>query len=247
MIVHRCQQNTTEWRQLRAGVVTASEFHEIMTPLFKPKKTDGVKSYLAMKVAEKWLGGPLPNDTTFAMDQGKLLEERAIPYVTLQTGLEVERVGFVTTDDGLVGCSPDGLIGDGSGLEVKCPEAKAHVRNLIEGKLPKQYAPQVYGSMYVTGRAEWMFLSYRPGFPQMLLTVKRDEVIMQKIERALVPFLVQLDGAFEKLVRANGGKRPPKKKLYTEPSWVSEPLPHAPLRTASNSSGIEAMCGVNNL
>jgi hypothetical protein len=32
MKIHNCTQGTEEWRKLRAGIPTASEFHKIITP-----------------------------------------------------------------------------------------------------------------------------------------------------------------------------------------------------------------------
>ena len=200
-----CAQNSVEWMIARAGVVTASEMDALVSPLWKIRTGDGVQTYIAQKLAEQWIGGPLPSvQGVFDMDNGKMLEEEARPFYTLTTGEEVASVGFITSDDGKIGCSPDGLIGDDSGIEIKCPKMETHIGYLLSGELPKQYAAQVHFSMFVTGRKSWKFMSYRRNFPPLILTIQRDEKIMATIAEALAGFFDQLDAAMEKLVKLNG-------------------------------------------
>lgn len=209
---HDVEQGTAEWLKMRAGIPTASEFDAIITPLWKPRTGEGVESYLAKKLAERWLGAPLPSFGGGALEQGKIREEEAIPFFELDQGLTVERVGFVTTDDGRAGCSPDGMLRYGIvgeiGIEIKCPEAHTHVGYLLRGELPKDYAAQVHGSMWVTGAAYWRFMSYRRGFPALLITVPRNEEICDAIGRAVDAFNMRLDKAFDLLDGLEKGFQP---------------------------------------
>ena len=190
----------------RSGVITASEIDALISPLWKIRTGEGVLTYLAQKLAEQWIGGPLPSvQGVFDMDQGKMLEDEARPFYTLTTGEEVTPVGFITSDDGRIGCSPDGLIGETSGVEIKCPKMETHIRYLLAGELPKEYAAQVHFSMYVTGRATWNFMSYRRNFPPLILKVEREEKIMAAFDDALADFLPRLESAMDKLTRLNGG------------------------------------------
>lgn len=194
-----CSQGELEWDMLRLGRPTASEFDQILTPEFRARTGEMPKSYLARKIAEKWYGKPLVGFSTWATEQGEFLEQEARPFYELEYGEEVKRVAFVETDDGRCGCSPDGLIGDDGGIEIKCPEAHTHVGYLLRGELPKDYVMQVHGSLYVTGRKWWRFFSYRRKFPPLLLTVERDEEIMEKIDAALQTFYREFDLALEKI------------------------------------------------
>lgn len=211
MKIHPAQQGSLDWMQARAGVATASEWDQLLTPEFAIRKGEMPKTYLAKKVAEAWLGGPLPGFNVWDTDQGHLLEEEAIPFFELETGIAVQRVGLVTTDDGLLGCSPDGLIGEDSGIECKCPAPQTHVSYVLAGVLPKDYAVQVHGSMFVTQRPTWKFLSYRRRFPPLILTIERDEEIQEKIAEALALFLGQFQAAMKRMEEINGGPpfRPP--------------------------------------
>lgn len=199
-------QNSVEWMIARSGVVTASELDAIISPIWEIRKGEGVETYLAQKLAEQWIGGALPSlDGIFDIEQGKILEEEAKPFYTLTTGEEIQSVGFITTDDGKVGCSPDGLLGDDGGIEIKCPRIETHIKYLLTGKLPKQYAAQVHGSMFVTGRKWWKFMSYRRNFPPMILTIHRDEKIQAEIKKATDAFLARLEENMATLVKLNGG------------------------------------------
>lgn len=215
------QQGSVEWGMARAGIPTASEFDNLVTPEFKVRTGEMPRTYLAKKLAEKWQGAPLVTNNTFDMDVGTILEGESIPWFELETGLQVQRVGFITTDDGRIGCSPDGLLLD-SGIECKCPRIETHVKYLMSGELPKEYAHQVHGSMFVTGYDSWRFLSYRRHLPPLLLTVERDEKIQAALTEALAGFLAAFDAGWARLCEINGG--PPKRftQPQLKPDFVSE-------------------------
>jgi exodeoxyribonuclease (lambda-induced) len=136
---------------------------------------------------------------SFAVEQGRELEDEAIAFAALEYGYKISKLGFCESDDGRSGCSPDGLIGDHSGIEMKCPRPATHVRYLVDGVLPKDYAAQVHGSMLITGRAEWVFFSYCRDLPPFHLLVKRDEAICAKIAEAIAAFATQFDEVMHKL------------------------------------------------
>jgi hypothetical protein len=227
MKIHRdIAQGSLEWDRLRAGKVTASELDRLVSPLGKVRTGDGPKSYLMEKVAESWLHAPLPTAEFWDGDQGRFLEEYARPAFTLETGLDVQEVGFIESEDERMGCSPDGLVsGCECGLEIKSPHLERHIRYLLDGKLPEAYMLQVQGSLYVTGYPMWKFFSFRRGLPPLILTVEPDPKIQEAIKVAVAEFTAQLDSALDRLTLLNGGVRPEPVKLperETEPEFVSE-------------------------
>lgn len=219
MKIHDVKQKSVEWMILRSGLPTASEFDALLTPLFKVKTGEGPKTYLHKKLAEWWQGGPLLGFNVFDMDQGQMLEEQAVPWYELEFNTKIDRVGFCTTDDGRVGCSPDGLLGDDSGIEIKCPAVHTHVGYLLAGVIPPDYAAQVHGCMYVTGRKSWKFLSHRRHFPPLVLEIPRDEEIQEKINEAIQTFLEQFEEGKQRLIEINGG--PPKRVAYVPPQQTA--------------------------
>lgn len=205
MKIHDVEQGSMEWALLRAGIPTASEMDALITPKFAVKKGDGPETYLNKKVAEKWQGGPLPQKQVFDMEQGQILETEAIDWFNLQYDTAVNRVGFITTDDGRAGCSPDGLLSTDCGLELKCARAETHVGYLRGGVLPDAYVIQVHASLFITGFKQWKFLSYRRGFPPFVLTIERNEAVQAVIAEALDLFTQKFDEAMARMTEINGG------------------------------------------
>jgi hypothetical protein len=198
-------QNSLEWLNARAGIPTASEWDALVTPKFEIRKGKMVTTYLAQKVAEAWTQSPIANFMGIDMEFGQVLETEAIPWFENFYDTAIQRVGFITTDDGKLGCSPDGLLGHDSGIEIKCPLANTHAKYLLAGELPEEYVHQVHGSMLVTGFSSWTFFSYRRGFPPLKLIIERDEKIIAVMCEALDAFLEKFNSAMNRLTELNGG------------------------------------------
>lgn len=204
MNIYDFEQYGPEWQQIRLGKVTASELDAIITPSFEPRKGEMPFTYLCKKVAEAFKGRPLGDDdfSTWDSENGTMLEEEARRLFCFEfkpKGEKLIDVGFVEGDDGRCGCSPDALIGDISGAELKCPKYKTHVKYLLNGTIPPEYAAQVQGSIYITGRPSWYFMSYARGFPPFVLKVERDEAICAKIREALTAFYARFDAALAQM------------------------------------------------
>lgn len=193
MIVHEVRQHSPEWAKLRLGIPTASEFDALISPKFEARTGQGPTTYLYKKLCERVMGFAMDGGSSFAMSNGSILENEALPWYEFTTGINVRRVGFCTTDDGRIGASPDGLIGDDGGIEIKCPNPETHLSYLMEKTLPKEHAAQVHGSMFVTGRPWWIFLSYSRQFPAFILRVDRDDRIQSALRGTLEPFLKRFD------------------------------------------------------
>jgi len=207
--IHDCEQGTLEWTKLHFGIPTASGLDNLITPEFELRKGETPKTYIYKKVAEKIQGRPLIDlsASSFMLEQGMIVEEEARPWYALEYDKHIRQVGFITTDDGRFGCSPDGLIeGEECGLEIKSPAAHTHVKYLVNGVLPKEYVAQVFGSMYVTGFKKWIFVSYRRGFPALVLEIYRDQKAMDAIAHAIDVFHRDLNTHCFMLLR-NGCKK----------------------------------------
>lgn len=219
MKVVNVKQGTDEWLRARIGIPTASDFDNLVTPNFQTKDGAARETYLYRKLTEKVMGFPLDNAGSWAMEQGTILETEAIPYYELVYDIPVQRVGFCTTDDGRIGCSPDGLIGDDDGLEVKCPLPQTHLRYLLEGGIPKDYMAQIHGAMFVTGRAKWTFLSYSRQFPALVVHVERDERIQGILRNTLEAFLLKFDSSLAKVKAMRDAENAAKTEAY----YASQP------------------------
>ena len=218
-----CKQGTDEWIRARAGIPTASEFDNLITPLWKTRTGEGPDTYLFRKLAERCMGIPLQSGGSWAMDQGTILETEALPWVMFTHDVEIKRVGFVTTDDGRIGCSPDGLIGEDGGIEAKCPQPDTHLKYLVHGVVPKDYLAQVHGSMFVTGRPWWFFLSYSRQFPPLLIKVQRDEAVMKAMKSALDEFLERFDTLYAKIKGDRDRENAEKTAAYYKAEGITPP------------------------
>ncbi len=202
MKIHDCEQGTLEWTKLHFGIPTASGLDNLLTPEFELRKGELPKTYIYKKVAEKLQGRPLIDlsSSSFMLEQGMIVESEARPWFSLEYDKKIKQVGFISTDDGRFGCSPDGLIeGEDCGLEIKSPAAHTHCKYLYMGVLPKEYVAQVYGSMFVTGFKRWMFVSYRRGFPALVLEIHQNEKAMSMIRAAINQFHADFDGAIDRI------------------------------------------------
>jgi hypothetical protein len=196
------EQGSVEWIRARLGKVTASGLGQIVDSSFDRRIGAMPFTYLCSRVAEAYRNRPLAEEafTSRATEEGQMLEEEARRAFCFMFDREtIRNVGFCLHDDGRFGCSPDALLEDDSGVEIKVPYAKTHMGYLLKGKLPAEYSAQVHGSMYATGRKSWRFFSYSRSLPPFTLLVQRDEAIMAKIATALAGFYQAFDESMAKL------------------------------------------------
>lgn len=225
--VHDVEQGSVDWLLARAGVVTASEADALVSPTGKVRDGSGVATYLHRKLTERWTGGPLPSlQGVFDVEQGEILELKAKPAFTIHTGIETSNVGFITSDDGRIGCSPDALVGTDSGCEIKCPTMPVAIGYLLSGKLPPDYICQVQFSLFVTGFKKWHFFSYSRQLPPLHLVVERDEHFQAALAVAITDFTAALDSAMKRLIEMNGGEPP--KRAVSRMDQTAIPTPDRP-------------------
>lgn len=192
MIIIDCMQGEDSWWAARLGIPTASEFDKIITPA-QLKPSTSAKGYMDKLVGEWYRGKP---DETFKSDwmkRGNEMEDEARAYYEFQYS-EVQRVGFCKVDSGLYGCSPDSLVGDDGGLEIKCFSPGVMVRSVLDNRVPLAYKMQVVGCLLVTGREWWDFLPYHPEIKQKKIRTYRKDVLKEltALEAALDKFCAEL-------------------------------------------------------
>jgi len=188
------KQGTQEWHEARLGRVTASRIADVM---MKPT-TAGYQNYRAQLVCERLTGNPTETFKSAAMEHGTETEPQARAVYTMTTGNPVDEVGFIqhpTLD--MSGASPDGLILDIGGLEIKCPQPAEHIRMLTGGEIQRKYMLQMQWGMACTGRGWWDFVSYSPALPddmQIHITrVDADPAQIEEITAAVTSFLTEVD------------------------------------------------------
>ena len=193
MKVIDCEQLSPEWHQARLGIPTTSEFKRIVTPGGKLSAQSA--DYLHRLLAEWALGRVLEEDglETKWMERGRKLEDEAVRSYEFETERKTETVGFITSDDGLIGCSPDRLIvGEPGLLEIKCAAPQTHIGYMLTRAVDKDYFPQVQGQLLVTGR-EWVDIqAYFPGLPSVIVRVEKDPEYQELLDLALRGFVERM-------------------------------------------------------
>ena len=185
------EQGSTEWLEARRGIVTASTIGQIITAkTIKPAMNDRSRGLFQTLIAERITGHVEPVHPNRAMTRGTLLEPEARRIYADQTGQDVTEVGFarLDTDTYTLGSSPDGLVGETGGIEIKSPSAKVHVSTVLSGVIPDYNRAQVQAFLHVTGR-EWCdFISYYPGEPLFIIRDYPDQRWQAAIQSAAEQF-----------------------------------------------------------
>lgn len=155
---------------------------------------------------ERISGEPLDEGfETWSMRRGHDLEPQARWEHEQQSGLLVQRAGFVKTEDGAFGASADGLIGDDEGSEYKCFVDPAKLRAFWIDNDASSVMEQAQGCMWLTGRKRWHICLYCPALEpvekQLWWQVfERDDNFIEKMERDLLEFKLVVD-EYEKQMR----------------------------------------------
>lgn len=197
------QQGTPEWFAARSGLATASEYATILTKGRKGEVSRIRDKYAMELAAERITGIPNPAFTSRPTAWGTEQEPLARSAYELRTGSFVEQAGFIRHPSYLAGCSPDMLVDDDGGGEIKCPyNSDIHLSTILWG-MPRQHKAQVQGTLWITGRQWYDFVSFDsrqpPGLQLYIERQYRDEAYIQHLEIEVVMFLQEVSDIEAKL------------------------------------------------
>lgn len=211
-------QRSEQWFAERAGKITASRMSDVMLERdrepFKsgPRKGQqkpppkALTDYAYQLAAERLTGRPRKQIKAAALQWGQDIEPAAVAAYQAETGEIVTLCGFVqhSTHD-FIGASPDFLVGDDGGGEIKSPESsEVHLETLLCG-LPPEHIEQIQGGLWVTGRKFWDFVSYHPDFPPedriYIQRVQRDDLFIARLESACLQMEADIQEIFSALNR----------------------------------------------
>lgn len=181
------EQGSPEWFECRRGIPTASKFSAVLAG------GSGKTRYNYMNMlAEEILSGKIAEGfISEHTDRGKVMEEEAREFYKRLADEEVSLVGFLR--NGRKGSSPDALVGQTGGLEIKTALPHIQTERLKRGKLPNEYKAQVQGNLMISERDWWDFLSYWPDMPVFRTRVYRDEAYIQNLSAEIDRFNEELD------------------------------------------------------
>jgi putative phage-type endonuclease len=165
MKIHNMEQGSDEWHEIRKLKLTASHAQEISAA------GKGLETYTTKIISEYFSSKEKEHYSNTHIERGNELESEARAIYELETGNKVDQVGFIEYSE-YVGCSPDGLIGDDGGLEIKCNDDKIFTEYILNGKISSAYIWQVQMSLLITKRKWWDFVSYNPNFKKPLNIIR---------------------------------------------------------------------------
>jgi hypothetical protein len=202
----RVEQGSDNWHAMRFGVITASRAKDLIA------KGEMRKTYMAELMAQVEIA-EIKDGGWKQTEWGHEHEGSCVGLLGFELGEAVEQIPFVYADDSMrYGCSPDGLVGDLSGVEAKCPFDPAVFNKFVAwGDIKPEYIAQVQFSMFVTDRETWHFACYHPKVTNYMLhsqLIERDEKMMATFSDAIPAFIHEMDQRLAKLDYTFGDQWP---------------------------------------
>jgi len=184
MIIHDdIIQQSEEWYKIRRGKITASH----ATAIANCGK--GLDNYILEVMADYFSCAEKEQFSNKHTERGNKLEPIARSIYEIETGNTVKQVGFIEYND-YVGCSPDGLVGDDGGIEIKCPDDKEYFKLLLEkeGAISSDYMWQVQMNLLITERKWWDLIFYNPNYKQTIIVFRiyPDEEAHKKLKQGFI-------------------------------------------------------------
>ncbi len=210
--VLECEQRSPEWAAAHIARVTGSRVQGVFamdippefTPTGRvskatPKERAARRNLRTQLVLERMLNRCLDSDyVSAAMQQGIEREWDALLMYESISGRLVQRAGFLSHRDLMVGGSLDGYLGDFDVVvEAKSPIPATHLEYLETGKVPTEYLIQATHYLWLTGARACDWFSYNPDFPDVLqmklVRIERDEKTIAEHEAKVITFLAEVD------------------------------------------------------
>ncbi len=187
---HDIIQYTPEWDAVKCGVLSASKMETIITAsTLKFAENKGCRELIDSIACQRIMQKRHPEFISYDMRRG-LLEEQSARIMYSDMYAIVKECGFVTNDKWgfTLGCSPDGLVGDAGGIEVKSRLPKLQLAVIRAAKVPDEFKVQIQATLMVTERAWWDFISYAGDMNMITMKVEPDFDMQKAIGEAAVTF-----------------------------------------------------------
>ncbi len=198
MIIVNCEQNSEQWFKEKLGKPSASNASRIITNEGEPSKQR--TSYLYTLCGEILTGKQEESYQNGNMLTGQEREDESRKFYEFSQKVKVKQVGVIyQNNQKKFLCSPDGIIQNKYGLELKNVLPKTQVKYLLDNKLPSEYFSQIQFSLCVTGFKYWVFCSYVPSMKPLIIRVKPDKEFQYKLKKELTKFCQDLEAVIRKV------------------------------------------------
>jgi len=206
-------QGTGAWQFMKLGVLSASNASRIVAK----KDSETRATYMAELIAQVCTGQAKQEFESRPTEWGKQHEDAARACYEFTTGNTVTQLPFVYRDETFrVGCSPDGIVGDSKGAEIKVPYAtENYIKFLALDKIKGEYAWQTQFTLWVMDADEWDFVQYDPRMkvsPMKILPVQRDAEKFKTLDELVPAFIDDMDAMLSKIGAKFGDQWKPETK-----------------------------------
>lgn len=192
------EQNTPQWIEARLGKPTASCFDQIVTGTGELSKQR--HKYMLKLAGERVTGRITEGYSNANMERGHEQEQEAADYYAMINGVELEKIGFITDDLGIYGCSPDRcMFYLRGGLEIKTAAPHVQAERIYSGWTGADHHRQVMGCLLITGMEWWDLMSYCPGMRDVTIRFRRDERFLYKLNGELEIFCEELEDTVKRI------------------------------------------------
>jgi len=201
-VFDRFEQRTPPWFFLHMGIPTSSNFKIVLA-----KGRGGSESVQRDRLRRQCaheLMTQIPTETykNQYMERGNEQEAEAFEAYLAVQGINydiVQRPAFLRREDLWAGCSPDALIGEDGGVEVKTLIGHDMVGLLENPDVPKEHIPQIMGNLLVSGRKWWDICVYSRGHDPFVRRVLPDREYMTNLQFQLKAFNAEVEATCLKL------------------------------------------------
>lgn len=198
-IIRDCEQETDAWHQLRLGSIGGSSINSVLA-----KGQGKLRKALLYKLAAEIITGQKSNnESRWQFERGHEFESECRDLYCFDRGVDVEQVALIRGDVERTHCSPDGLVGEDGGIEIKTMMPHVYAELLDTEKIDLAYNRQCQMFLWVSSRKWIDFVGYCPEFPaDKRLWVQRqypNRKMQDEIELGVEEFLNDLNSLLKKL------------------------------------------------
>lgn len=178
-------QRSPRWLDLHTGRVGASTLGRWLSVSKRDGKPLKARSDLEKEIAfSKAFNQSFSTYTTGAMQAGIDNEPFVREQYEIQSGNKVRIAGCFYNPYFIA--SPDGLIGDDGGLEIKWLQDTNWAEVVLSGKPLDEHYAQIQGNLYASGRKWWDYVAASANTGRfVVLRIERDEEMIAEIAESV--------------------------------------------------------------
>lgn len=198
-------QRSAEWYTKRLGKFTSSRINDLMGVKGLGKTGETYAFELAVEIVE----GRNDDNEFLSFDMKHGIETEPYAFDQFRQNKSTEFLEVTACDffefNSNTGGSPDGMVSDGSVLEIKCPKPNKLFRLVADGVIDQCYIDQMQHQMWVTGSKQAYFFNYciyngEPKWHEII--VQRDQARIDLMKVRIAEAIVIRD-QFVELLKAN--------------------------------------------